>query len=105
MMLSAVIVTGVSRGLGEALALALLAKGFSVLGIARGASDALSGAQYRFVACDLQQTSRIASALEPAFNELASAKPKAVTLINNAAVPWPVSVVGRVDITEAQAAF
>ena len=41
--MQAAVVTGVSRGLGEALAIALLAKGFHVIGIGRSSSVALGG--------------------------------------------------------------
>ncbi len=49
----AVIVTGVSRGLGEALAQALLDSGATVLGIGRTPSTKLASARFRHVACDL----------------------------------------------------
>ena len=42
----AAIVTGVSRGLGEALAGAMLARGFAVLGVGRMASPRLKGRLY-----------------------------------------------------------
>ena len=49
----AVIVTGVSRGLGEALGVALLARGATVLGLGRTSSGRLGGERYRFIRCDL----------------------------------------------------
>ena len=49
----AAIVTGVSRGLGEALAADLLGRGFRVLGVGRTDSPRLAHDAYRFVACDL----------------------------------------------------
>lgn len=103
--MQAAIITGVSRGLGEALAVALLAKGFRVIGIGRSSSDALGGSNYRFVACDLAHPTRIATAVEPALRELAATKPASVTLINNAAVAFPVGVVGKLDMAEAEAAL
>ena len=51
----AAIVTGVSRGLGEALAAAMLARGFTVLGVGRTASPRLTGKRYHLAACDLAQ--------------------------------------------------
>src|SRR5436190_13424622 len=103
--MKAAIVTGVSRGLGEALAVALLAEHFVVIGVGRSMSAALSGANYRFVTCDLSQPAAIATLVEPAFADLAAAKPAAVTLINNAAVAWPVGIIGRLNMEEAQTAF
>ena len=57
----AVIVTGVSRGLGEALAHALLGSGANVVGIGRTASARLSGPRFRHVACDFGLPSAIAA--------------------------------------------
>ena len=53
------IVTGVSRGLGEALARTLLARGFAVTGIGRTSGAALTAPNYRFVVCDLADTINI----------------------------------------------
>jgi NAD(P)-dependent dehydrogenase (short-subunit alcohol dehydrogenase family) len=91
-----VIVTGVSRGLGAALAAALLARGHRVVGVGRSTNADLRGEAYRFVACDLAAPTRIAEAVEPVFREIAAARPAAVTLVNNAAVAWPVGRLGYV---------
>lgn len=97
------IVTGVSRGLGEALARALLAGGFAVTGIGRANGAALSGASYRFVACDLANTVSIDAALTPAFRAIAGARPEFLCLINNAATAGPVGTIGSLE-AEALAA-
>ncbi|HWZ73387.1 MAG TPA: SDR family NAD(P)-dependent oxidoreductase [Casimicrobiaceae bacterium] len=97
------IVTGVSRGLGEALARALLAGGFAVTGIGRASGAALSGTSYRFVACDLANTVTIDAALTPAFRAIADARPEFVCLINNAATAGPVGTIGSLE-AEALAA-
>jgi NAD(P)-dependent dehydrogenase (short-subunit alcohol dehydrogenase family) len=94
------IVTGVSRGLGEALALELVARGARVLGIGRDASPRLGGPLFRFVRCDLAQAAMLPAMLEPVFGSIAAARPGAVCLINNAATLEPVGVVGT---TEADA--
>ena len=99
------IITGVSRGLGAALAAALLGRGFGVIGIGRTGNAGLDGGRFRFVDCDLAVPGRIAAAVDPVLCELAAAKPAAVTLINNAAVAWPVGRVGRLDDREAEAAI
>ena len=101
----AAIVTGVSRGLGEALALALLARRAHVLGVGRRSSAKLSGAHYRFVECDLAAPGRIAAAVLPALRELAALPLSAVTLINNAAVATPLGRSGQLDIGAADASF
>jgi benzil reductase ((S)-benzoin forming) len=102
--MKAAIVTGVSRGLGEALAAELLRRDFHVVGVGRVSSAKLGGERYRFVGCDLAQPARIAATLVPALRELAAGEPAAVTLINNAAVPGPVGLIGRLDAAEIEAA-
>jgi len=91
------IVTGVSRGLGESLALALLAAGFAVTGVGRKSATTLSGANYRFVACDLVETGNIDRTLTPAFRAIAEARPEFLCLINNAATAGPVGTIGSLD--------
>lgn len=101
----AAIVTGVSRGLGEALAVALLAKGFAVLGVGRTASAKLKGKRFRHAACDFARPALIAAAVAPALRELAAQKPAAVTLINSAAVASPVGLIGRLDAAAIESAI
>jgi benzil reductase ((S)-benzoin forming) len=91
------IVTGVSRGLGEALARTLLAGGFAVTGIGRASGAALTAPNYRFVVCDLSDTINIDAALTPAFRAIADARPEFLCLINNAATAGPVGTIGSLD--------
>jgi benzil reductase ((S)-benzoin forming) len=91
------IVTGVSRGLGEALARTLLAGGFAVTGIGRASAAALTAPNYRFVFCDLGDTINIDAALTPAFRAIADARPEFLCLINNAAIAGPVGTIGSLD--------
>ncbi|HEX3633699.1 MAG TPA: SDR family NAD(P)-dependent oxidoreductase [Casimicrobiaceae bacterium] len=95
--MKAAIVTGVSRGLGESLAAALLARGFAVTGVGRTSAERLSGEHYRFVRCDFGKVEAIESALAPVFGEIAAARPRSICLINNAAVAGPVGVLGTLD--------
>lgn len=101
----AAIVTGVSRGLGEALARVLLERGSTVLGIGRAGSARLKGKRFHLATCDLAQPALVAASVAPALRELVAAKPSAVTLINNAAVATPVGLVGRLDAAEVEAAL
>lgn len=101
----AAIVTGASRGLGEALAAAMLARGFDVLGVGRTASAKLKGKHYHHAACDLARPALIAASVTPALRALAATKPDSVTLINNAAVATPTGLVGRLDAAEIEAAL
>jgi len=93
----AAIVTGVSRGLGEALAVELLARGFRVLGVSRTNSPRLAHDAYRFVACDLAEPAALPATLAPAFGALAAESPASVCLVNNAATIEAVGVLGRLD--------
>jgi len=101
----AAIVTGVSRGLGEALAATMLAQGFAVLGVGRTASAKLRGSLFRHAACDLSRPALIAASVTPALRELAAGKPASVTLINNAAVASPTGLVGQLDAAEIESAL
>jgi NAD(P)-dependent dehydrogenase (short-subunit alcohol dehydrogenase family) len=103
--MKAAIITGVSRGLGEALAVALLERGFLVLGIGRTDSLRLSSDAYRFVACDLARPVAIAGAVAPVLADLAALGPATVALVNNAAVASPVGRIGRLEAADAEAAI
>src|SRR5512140_1245217 len=103
--INAAIVTGVSRGLGEALASELLARGCEVLGIGRVSSMKLRGERYRFAEADLSMPSLIAASVAPALRELAAHKPTAVTLINNAAVASPAGLLGALDAAALESAL
>ena len=98
------IVTGVSRGLGEALAAQLLERGCRVVGIGRGTSARLAGERYTFVKCDLGDAAALAERAAPAFARIAAERPDAICLINNAATLEPVGVLGTlgsVDIARS----
>lgn len=103
--MQAAIVTGVSRGLGEALAAELLGRGAMVVGVGRSASARHQSERYRHVACDLAHPAVVAAAVLPALRDLALDKPSAVTLINNAAVATPVGLIGRLDAAEIESAI
>jgi NAD(P)-dependent dehydrogenase (short-subunit alcohol dehydrogenase family) len=95
-MLPFTVVTGVSQGLGEALAVELLARGARVLGIGRRASPRLRGDGFGFVACDLADPETVPSRVEPALRAIAAAHPAAVCLVNNAATIEHVGVLGTI---------
>jgi len=99
----AAIVTGVSRGLGEALATELLERGSFVVGVGRTASARHKGERFRHVTCDLAHPAVVAAAVLPALRDLALEKPSAVILINNAAVATPVGLIGRLDAAQVEA--
>src|SRR5690349_13348772 len=99
------IVTGASRGLGEALALDFLSRGYDVIGVSRHDSPRLRHERYRFANCDLGDTGSIEPALAKTFEEAAAGCPQAATLINNAATADPVGVFGRMAAGEIVAAI
>jgi len=101
----AAVVTGVSRGLGEALAAAMLSRGFTVIGVGRTASAKLSGKFFHHAPCDLAQPALLAAAVTPALRVLAAGKPDSVTLVNNAAVASPTGLVGNLDAAEIESAL
>ena len=100
--MKAAIVTGVSRGLGESLAAALLARGFAVTGVGRTSAERLAGEHYRFVRCDLGEVAAIEPTLAPVFAEIAAARPRSLCLINNAAVAGPVGTLGTLDASSIE---
>ncbi|MEO8485465.1 MAG: SDR family NAD(P)-dependent oxidoreductase [Betaproteobacteria bacterium] len=93
----AVIVTGVSRGLGAALARALVERGAMVVGVGRSSAPGLIDDRYRFVACDFSDVAGIDAAVEPAFAALAAGKPREVCLVNNAATTEPMGIAAMHD--------
>jgi len=101
----AAIVTGVSQGLGEALARTLLERGYRVLGVGRASGSRLAGPNYRFAKVDLAQASGIDAALEAPLAELAAARPEYVCLINNAAVGTPVGIHGTMRSADIAASL
>ena len=92
-----VIVTGVSRGLGAALARVLLDRDAIVLGVGRSSAAGLGGERYRFAACDFADVPGIDDALAPAFGALAGLPLRSVCLVNNAATIEPVGLVAMHD--------
>jgi NAD(P)-dependent dehydrogenase (short-subunit alcohol dehydrogenase family) len=90
------IVTGVSRGLGEALAAESLARGCRVIGIGRSSSARLAHERYQFVEGDLGEAAALPGLLRPAFEGIVAARPSGVCLVNNAATLEPVGVLARI---------
>lgn len=101
----AAIVTGVSRGLGAALARELLERGFVVLGVGRTANPSLATDRYRFAPLDLAEAAAIDTLLAPAFQDIAADRPDSVCLLNNAATVDAIGVVGRLSSSEISSAI
>ena len=101
----AAIVTGVSRGLGAALAGDLLERGFTVMGVGRAGNPALTGERYVFVQCDLADIARIDAVLTPALDALKERPLGSVCLLNNAATVDAVGTIGRLATSEIGSAL
>ncbi|WP_158289394.1 SDR family NAD(P)-dependent oxidoreductase [Paenibacillus flagellatus] len=85
------IVTGVSRGIGAALAERLLGPDRLVIGIARNDNEAVrataeaKGCGYRFVPFDLADTTGIDGLMDELFRSIDRGRARSVALVNNAA--------------------
>jgi NAD(P)-dependent dehydrogenase (short-subunit alcohol dehydrogenase family) len=99
------IVTGVSRGLGEAIAAQLLARDWAVVGVGRASGARLASDRYRFVALDLAKVETIEAQLTEPFESVARMRPSAVACINNAATAGPVGIAGRIPALEIGASL
>ena len=70
-----VLITGVSRGLGRAIASAFAARGFTTIGVARSACDIPGAQTQQLDICD-----------EPAVSELIAGLPELDVVVNNAGI-------------------
>jgi benzil reductase ((S)-benzoin forming) len=101
----AAIVTGISRGLGAALAAELLQRGFTVVGVGRADNAGITGQRYGFVCFDLADSAGVDTALAPALERLKERRPASVCLLNNAATAGPVGTLGRLAASEITSAL
>jgi len=101
----AAIVTGVSRGLGAALARELLEQGFAVLGVGRTSNEGLAGDRYRFAQIDLAEAPSTDGLLTSAFEDVADRRPGSVCLLNNAATVEPVGLIGQLAAADIATAI
>lgn len=93
------VVTGTSRGLGPAIARALLDRGWDVVGVARSAAaPGLEGERYTHLELDLSDPQALESALAGDLGQrLAPAGAPRLALVNNAARLGPVGPVTSLD--------
>jgi benzil reductase ((S)-benzoin forming) len=97
------VVTGVSSGLGEAIAANLLARGFEVVGVGRAAR--LTSPSFRLVVADLADLEHLPAKLDDSFGELATRRVSSIAVINNAATAEPAGTVGDLDAGAVAAAL
>ena len=99
------VVTGVSKGLGEAIAATLLARGFHVVGVGRSASQRLSSPGFRLERVDLADAEALASIADSMFAALARRSLASIAVVNNAAVAGPVGTFGALAPDEIAASL
>lgn len=78
------VITGVSKGIGHALALQLLNKGCTVFGLGRNCPDTLQHSQFHFISCDVQQSSSVKNA----FAQVYAQTDEVHVLVNNAGLGY-----------------
>ncbi len=91
------VITGVSKGLGEALAAALLARDYDVTGIGRSAAPRLASPRFRLEVADLADVATLAVVAGKLFAALAVRAPGSIVVINNAALAGPAGTIGRLE--------
>ena len=93
--MKSIIITGASKGLGNALALNYLDKGYSVYAISRTKAENLS--EVTQIECDLSDLEALKTAFFSLLNTLKATSPTSLTLINNAGSLGTVSHLENID--------
>ena len=96
------LITGTSRGIGEALAQKLLEKGNTVLGVARGQSDVLKSTRYHHLSFDLADTSRISQIMEKVDEIVDNQRFDFICLVNNASAIEPLGAIEKCPASEIE---
>lgn len=96
------IITGTSKGIGEALARTILEEGNTVLGVARTASVTFDTDRYHHMAFDLSEISRIDEIVDRAVEIAADQGFEFLCLVNNAAVIDPIGPIERCEASEIE---
>jgi benzil reductase ((S)-benzoin forming) len=99
------VVTGVSSGLGEAIAANLLARGFEVVGVGRTSAARLVCQSFGLAVADLADLAKLPAKLDDLFGELATRRVSSIAVINNAATAEPAGTVGNLDAGAVAAAL
>ncbi len=102
------IITGDSRGLGEAIAKQFIGKNVNIVGISRTHNKSLEKAaqdskvDYTHISCDLSQTESVANCLDEVTSHVFHEETHYVYLVNNAGVIDPIDTVGNLNADELQ---
>jgi benzil reductase ((S)-benzoin forming) len=97
------LITGTSRGIGEALTRKLLEKGNTVLGVSRSPSDTLRSTKYHHLSFDLAYTPRIPQIMEIVNEIVGNQRFDSVCLINNASAVEPIGSIEKCAAAEIEA--
>ncbi|UOQ92686.1 (S)-benzoin forming benzil reductase [Halobacillus shinanisalinarum] len=100
------IVTGDSRGLGEAIAEQFLGKSIHVIGVSRHSNKELSklaekyDGNYTHVGCDLSDPSQLEKGIEQVVKQVTHNDTHFIYLVNNAGVIEPIETVGNFHLQD-----
>ena len=97
------LVTGTSRGIGDALARRLLRDGHTVLGVSRREPDPPPSGSYHHVSFDLTRTSRVGEIVDRLETLYQAGDFDLVCLVNNASATEPVGPIERCPAAEIEA--
>lgn len=92
------LITGTSRGLGQALVAQLAAQGHKVFGLQRNLDEKVEGVHY--LECDLSNIKKLPDMMDHIFDEIDLKKTSSITLINNAAVLNPIKSIQNASLEE-----
>ncbi len=96
------LITGASRGIGEALAQKILENGNTVLGVSRNRSDKLKSANYSHLSFNLTETARISQIIDKVDEIVDNKKFDFICLVNNASAVEPIGSIERCSPTDIE---
>ncbi|MDC3417302.1 (S)-benzoin forming benzil reductase [Aquibacillus salsiterrae] len=102
------VITGTSRGLGEAIVKLLIKQGIHIIGIARHPNDSIAthavnyGVTYIHEICDLSVPGQVEATFNTIASKLAGENVNRVHLINNAAIVDPIEKAGYLTTESLQ---
>lgn len=97
------LITGTSRGIGEALAQKILEEGNTVLGISRSRSETLKSTNYHHLSYDLSDTSQMSQIIDKVNEIVDKQNFDFVCLVNNASAVEPLGPIEKCPVTEVEA--
>jgi benzil reductase ((S)-benzoin forming) len=97
------IITGTSKGIGEALAKNLLNHGQTVLGVSRGRSAKLEYSEYHHLTFDLNYTNRLEEITQKASEIVCQQSFRLICLVNNACASVPLGTIENCPAEEIDA--